>query len=206
MVLDGFGHIKLTDFGLSKEGVTENITSKSMCGTPEYLAPEILDKQGHGKAVDWYTLGALMYEMLTGLPPFYTEDREKLFERIRRGNLPYPPYLSPDARNLLEALLTRDPTRRLGGGPLDAQEVKCHPFFRGTDWQAVLERRYVPPFRPNLQEDTDVKYFDKEFVSMPVVNSLEHTLGGGTLAEPVHFDGFTYQGNRGISSQTRLHR
>ena len=186
--------------------MTENITSKSMCGTPEYLAPEILDKQGHGKAVDWYTLGALMYEMLTGLPPFYTEDREKLFERIRRGNLPYPPYLSPDARNLLEALLTRDPTRRLGGGPLDAQEVKCHPFFRGTDWQAVLERRYVPPFRPSLQEDTDVKYFDKEFVSMPVVNSLEHTLGGGTLAEPVHFDGFTYQGNRGISSQTRLHR
>ena len=176
VVLDAQGHIKLTDFGLSKEGVTDNISSKSMCGTPEYLAPEILEKQGHGKAVDWYTLGALMYEMLTGLPPFYTKDREKLFERIRKGDLQYPSYLSAEARNLLEALLTRDPTERLGSGPTDAAEIKAHAFFTGTDWSAVEQRRYTPPFRPSLAADTDVQYFDREFVSLPVVNSLEVSL------------------------------
>ncbi|CAE7937930.1 rsks-1, partial [Symbiodinium necroappetens] len=105
ILLDAEGHVKLTDFGLSKEGIEDNFSAKSMCGTPEYLAPEILDKRGHGKAVDWYSLGALMYEMLTGLPPFYTRDRDKLFERIRRGDLTYPSYITSIAKNLLQQLL-----------------------------------------------------------------------------------------------------
>merc|ERR1719230_1891886 len=113
VLLDGEGHAKLTDFGLSKEGIEDNFSAKSMCGTPEYLAPEILDKRGHGKAVDWYSLGALMYEMLTGLPPFYTHDREKLFERIRRGELSYPSYVAPVAKTVLQSLLQRNPTKRL---------------------------------------------------------------------------------------------
>merc|ERR1719160_2150087 len=120
--LDADGHVKLTDFGLSKEGVKDNCSANSMCGTPEYLAPEILDKRGHGKAVDWYSLGALAYEMLTGLPPFYTRDREKLFERIRRGELVYPSYIGSAAKSLLQSLLNRDPNMRLGGGPGDAEE------------------------------------------------------------------------------------
>merc|ERR1719355_539271 len=107
ILLDGDGHAQLTDFGLSKEGIEDNFSAKTMCGTPEYLAPEILDKRGHGKAVDWYSLGALMYEMLTGLPPFYTRDREKLFERIRRGELSYPPYITPVGKSLLQSLLQR---------------------------------------------------------------------------------------------------
>ncbi len=207
-VLDGEGHIRLTDFGLSKEGVTDTVQTRNMCGTPEYLAPEILEKQPHGKAVDWYTLGALCYEMLTGLPPFYTKDREKLFERIRKAELPYPGYLSPEARSLLEGLLQRDPARRLGAGNSDAQEIKNHPFFAGTDWKAVHEKRYVPPFKPTLTSDTDVQYFDKEFVSLPVINSLEPNAAETlrmTLAATVdshanpppsvdmHFEGFTYQ-------------
>ena len=173
VVLDFDGHCRVTDFGLSKEGVTDSIQTRSMAGTPEYLSPELLDRLPHGKPVDWYTLGALCYEMLTGLPPFYTKDREKLFERIRKAELPYPAYLSPEARSLLERLLQRDPNFRLGSGPGDAEEVKQHPFFAGTDWQAVYEKRYVPPFKPNLTSDTDVQYFDKEFVSLPVINSLE---------------------------------
>merc|ERR1740116_291690 len=94
VLLSSFGHVKLTDFGLSKEGVEDNFSAKTMCGTPEYLAPEILNKQGHGKAVDWYSLGALLFEMLTGLPPFYTKDRNKLFDRIRNAELKYPAHMS----------------------------------------------------------------------------------------------------------------
>jgi protein-serine/threonine kinase len=191
VLLDGDGHVKLTDFGLSKEGIMDNFSAKSMCGTPEYLAPEIIEKKGHGKAVDWYSLGALMYEMLTGLPPFYTRDREKLFERIRRGELQYPQYIGPTVKSLLQGLLQRDPSRRLGGGNMDSDEVKAHPFLLGIDWNAVHQRRVQPPFQPNLSAQTDVKYFDKEFVDLPVVNSEvgERSVHGDLN----HFEGFTYQ-------------
>merc|ERR1711988_1203367 len=171
VLLDADGHVKLTDFGLSKEGIMDNFSAKSMCGTPEYLAPEILDKKGHGKAVDWYSLGALMYEMLTGLPPFYTRDREQLFARTRGGDLSYPSYITPVAKSLLQSLLQRDPDRRLGGGHGDADEVKCHPFFNGIDWTAFQQRRVTPPFKPSVSTSTDVKYFEKEFLDLPAVNS-----------------------------------
>jgi len=192
ILLDADGHVKLTDFGLSKEGVKDNCSANSMCGTPEYLAPEILDKRGHGKAVDWYSLGALAYEMLTGLPPFYTRDREKLFERIRRGELVYPSYIGSAAKSLLQSLLNRDPNMRLGGGPGDAEEVKAHPFFSGIEWLAILQRRVSPPFRPAVSQSSDVKYFDREFVDLPVVNS-EVTDAVGHTRDMNHFEGFTYQ-------------
>lgn len=202
ILLDGDGHVKITDFGLSKEGILDNFSAKSMCGTPEYLAPEILDKLGHGKAVDWYSSGALMYEMLTGLPPFYTRDREKLFERIRRGVLNYPNYITPVAKSLLQSLLHGDPTRRLGGGDGDGEEVKAHPFFSGIDWVAIQQRRLIPPFKPNVSAVGDVKYFDKEFLELPVVNSegadIPH-MG----RDPNHFDGFTYQAEPLDSLETR---
>jgi protein-serine/threonine kinase len=188
LLLDADGHAKITDFGLSKEGIQDNVSARTMCGTPEYLAPEILDKRGHGKAVDWYSLGALIYQMLTGLPPYYTRDREKLFERIRRGDLSYPSYVTPVAKSLLQSLLYADPNRRLGGGPGDGEEVKAHAFWAGLDWAAVLQKRMPPPFKPNVKEDGDVKYFDKEFLDMPVVNS-EVGEGGRDVG---HFEGFTY--------------
>jgi protein-serine/threonine kinase len=189
ILLDAGGHVKLTDFGLSKEGISDNVSAKSMCGTPEYLAPEILNKTGHGKAVDWYSLGALMYEMLTGLPPFYTRDRDKLFERIKRGELEYPPYISPVGQSLLKALLIGDPSRRLGGGPNDGEEVKAHAFFAGTDWEAMVQRRITPPFKPNMSSASDVKYFEKEFVDLPAVNSEVP----GVEDPANHFEDFTYQ-------------
>lgn len=101
MLIDRDGYIKVTDFGLSKQHITDNHSALSFCGTPEYLAPEIIEKLGHGQAVDWWSLGAIVYEMLTGLPPFYSKDREKLFKNIKTGNLKIPNYLSKESTQLL---------------------------------------------------------------------------------------------------------
>jgi len=188
LLLNAEGHAKITDFGLSKEGIDDNISAKTVCGTPEYLAPEILNKRGHGKAVDWYSFGALIYEMLTGLPPYYTKDREKLFERIKRGELSYPSYVTPEAKSLCSALISRDPDRRLGGTAEGGEAVKNHAFFSGVSWTDVYEMRITPPFKPTLNSGGDVKYFDKEFVNMPVVNSEVREDG----REVKHFEGFTY--------------
>mmetsp|Transcript_2202 Transcript_2202/g.5035 ORF Transcript_2202/g.5035 Transcript_2202/m.5035 type:complete len:329 (-) Transcript_2202:359-1345(-) len=190
LLIDAEGHAKITDFGLSKEGIEDNHSAMTMCGTPEYLAPEILDKGGHGKAVDWYSVGALTYEMLTGLPPYYTKDRQKLFERIRRGDLQYPDYIKPLAKTFLQALLQRDPDQRLGGGKRGGEDVKGHAFFMDLDWQALEARRIQPPFRPSLNRGDDVKYFEKDFVGQPVVNS-EVGEGGRDVK---HFEGFTFTG------------
>jgi serine/threonine protein kinase len=136
VLIDSQGYVRVTDFGLSKMGVKEK-EAMSLCGTPEYLAPEVLFKMGHGKAVDWWTLGALLYEMLTGFPPFYSDNREVLFERIKFQPLKYPPHLSPNCRNLLENLFQKKPEKRLGfkGG---ATEIKSHPFFAMVNWDAIL--------------------------------------------------------------------
>merc|ERR1712232_567772 len=190
ILLDADGHVKLTDFGLSKEGIEDNFSAKSMCGTPEYLAPEILDKKGHGKAVDWYSLGALTYEMLTGLPPYYTKDREKLFDRIRRGELSYPTYVTANAKDLLQRMLLRNPDQRLGGGARGQEDIKGHPFFAGLDWAAVYAKQIPPPFVPSNTAD-GTKYVDKEFLDMAVANS--EVAGGKEVA---HFEGFTYAGGK----------
>ncbi|CAM9492144.1 unnamed protein product [Ectocarpus fasciculatus] len=198
VLLDGEGHIRLTDFGLSKEGIS-NTTSgaHSFCGTPEYLAPEILNRQGHGRAVDWWSLGALLYEMLTGLPPFYCRDRERLFEKIRKGNLTYPRYLSGHAQDILHGLLTRDPSKRLGSSLDDAQEVERHPFFAPLDWDRVMRREVAPPWEPMLVGSLDSSQFDREFTSMPIFSpdQRDHKLGQSITSNDDTFEGFTFVDN-----------
>eukprot|EP00644_Phytophthora_capsici_P009802 jgi/Phyca11/12359/fgenesh1_pm.PHYCAscaffold_108_\ len=163
VLLDENGHIRLTDFGLSKEGIQDDFSgANSFCGTPEYLAPEILNRSGHGRAVDWWSLGALLYEMLTGLPPFYCRDRDRLFEKIRKGDLSFPKYLSPNAKDLLKKLLERDPTQRLGTGPTDAGEIKNHPFFAEIKWDALATGQLPPPWRPTFSGALDTSQFDRE--------------------------------------------
>ena len=145
VVLDEEGHCKLTDFGLSKEGVNESKYAQSFCGSIAYLAPEMLKKQGHGKAVDWYLLGVLFYEMLVGITPYFTTRKEEIFYNIECGELIIPDYVSPEAADLLRKLLERDPNKRLGGGKKDAQEIKEYPYFRDVDWDKVYNKEIKPP-------------------------------------------------------------
>jgi RAC serine/threonine-protein kinase len=197
VLLDASGHIRLTDFGLSKEGISNSSSgANSFCGTPEYLAPEILNRQGHGRAVDWWSLGALLYEMLTGLPPFYCQDRERLFEKIRKSELHYPASLSSDSKNLLRGLLMKDPTKRLGSGPKDADEIKPHPFFTSIDWDKLQRGEVIPPWAPQISGNQDTSQFDKEFTSMPIFSpqSMQRAPGFGTTPMGDNpFEGFTFQ-------------
>jgi serine/threonine protein kinase len=199
VLLDAAGHIRLTDFGLSKEGISNSSSgANSFCGTPEYLAPEILNRQGHGRAVDWWSLGALLYEMLTGLPPFYCQDRERLFEKIRRAELQYPASLSSDAKHLLRGLLTKDPTRRLGSGPKDADEIKPHPFFSTVKWDKLQRGEISPPWAPKISGSQDTSQFDMEFTTMPIFSPQSMQPANGFGATPIGdnynpFEGFTFQ-------------
>jgi len=198
VLLDARGHVRLTDFGLSKEGITNSSSgANSFCGTPEYLAPEILNRQGHGRAVDWWSLGALLYEMLTGLPPFYCRDREKLFEKIRRGHLEYPRSLSARSQTLLRGLLTKDPKHRLGSGSDDASPIKLHPFFGETNWVKLMEGDVPPPWNPQVAHSLDTSQFDEEFTSMPIFSPSSYQAAGfGSTPQDNVFEGFTFTNNR----------
>jgi len=155
VVIDKEGHVMLTDFGLSKEGIDGPESAKSFCGSVAYLAPEILKRTGHGKSVDWYLLGVLLHEMLVGQPPFFSHKREELFFNITNGTLKIPSFVSQNAKSLIisvffialdkKKLLNRDPARRLGSGPKDSYEIKSHPFFAGINWDDVAQRKLKPP-------------------------------------------------------------
>ena len=153
VLLDGEGHAMLTDFGLSKEEISSEQTTTSFCGSVSYLAPEVLMRKGHGKAVDWYLLGVLLYEMLVGQPPYYSANHDQLFSNILRGKLKLPSSLSPDARSLLLSvgfiqLLQRNPGQRLGSSKRDSEELKEHRFFYGVDWESVHRRELKTPILP----------------------------------------------------------
>ncbi|XP_053417456.1 ribosomal protein S6 kinase beta-2 isoform X4 [Nycticebus coucang] len=189
IMLSSQGHIKLTDFGLCKESIHEGAVTHTFCGTIEYMAPEILMRSGHNRAVDWWSLGALMYDMLTGSPPFTAENRKKTMDKIIKGKLALPPYLTPDARDLVKKFLKRNPSQRIGGGPGDAADVQKHPFFRHLNWDDLLAHRVDPPFRPCLSEE-DVSQFDTRFTRQTPVDSPDDM----ALSESANqaFVGFTY--------------
>ncbi|KAM3717149.1 Serine/threonine-protein kinase [Dirofilaria immitis] len=168
LLLDKDGHIKIADFGLCKEDISFGDRTRTFCGTPEYLAPEVLEDNDYGRAVDWWGVGVVMYEMMCGRLPFYSKDHEKLFELILTGTIRFPSKLTAPARALLTGLLVKDPNQRLGGGPDDAQEIMQHEFFNNIEWEKLYRKEITPPFRPNVQSDTDTCYFDKEFTQAPV--------------------------------------
>ncbi|KAL2095253.1 hypothetical protein ACEWY4_009972 [Coilia grayii] len=190
IMLNDKGHVKLTDFGLCKESIHDGTVTHTFCGTIEYMAPEILMRSGHNRAVDWWSLGALMYDMLTGAPPFTGENRKKTIDKILKCKLNLPPYLTHEARDLLKKLLKRNASLRLGAGPGDASEVQAHPFFRQINWDDLLARKVEPPFKPFLQSADDVSQFDSKFTSQTPVDSPDDS----TLSESANqvFLGFTY--------------
>ncbi|XP_055255379.1 serine/threonine-protein kinase N3 isoform X2 [Moschus berezovskii] len=167
LLLDAQGFLKIADFGLCKEGIGFGDRTSTFCGTPEFLAPEVLTQEAYTRAVDWWGLGVLLYEMLVGECPFPGDTEEEVFDCIVNAEAPYPRFLSVQGLELIQKLLQKCPEKRLGAGEQDAEEIKTQPFFRTTDWQALLARAVQPPFVPTLCGPTDLRYFEGEFTGLP---------------------------------------
>ncbi|XP_035381541.1 serine/threonine-protein kinase N1b isoform X2 [Electrophorus electricus] len=165
LLLDTEGFVKIADFGLCKEGMGYGDRTSTFCGTPEFLAPEVLTDTSYTRAVDWWGLGVLVYEMLVGESPFPGDDEEEVFDSIVNDEVRYPRFLSTEAIAIMRRLLRRNPERRLGSSEKDAEDVKKQPFFRNIDWEALLQRTVVPPFLPSVGGKEDVSNFDAEFTA-----------------------------------------
>uniref|UniRef100_A0A8D0C9I0 Serine/threonine-protein kinase Sgk1 n=1 Tax=Scleropages formosus TaxID=113540 RepID=A0A8D0C9I0_SCLFO len=171
ILLDSEGHIVLTDFGLCKEGLAPNGTTSTFCGTPEYLAPEVLQKQPYDHTVDWWCMGSVLYEMLYGLPPFYSRNTAEMYNNILHKPLVLKPNVSNAGRALLEGLLQKDRTQRLGAQD-DFMEIKAHAFFSPINWDDLVAKKISPPFVPTVTGPTDLCHFDPEFTHLPVSGSV----------------------------------
>ncbi|OBZ84141.1 Protein kinase C-like 1 [Choanephora cucurbitarum] len=191
------GHIKLADYGLCKENMWGNNTTNTFCGTPEFMAPEILLEHKYGRAVDWWAFGVLLYEMLLGQSPFKGEDEDEIFDAVLEDNILYPINMSNSSVSICEALLERNPEKRLGGGKGDAQEIKNHPFFAGVDWEDMLAKRVTPPFLPTISGRADTSNFDEEFTrEIPILTPVNAML---TSEEQQEFENFSYVANWAIN-------
>uniref|UniRef100_A0A3Q2EEB7 Ribosomal protein S6 kinase n=1 Tax=Cyprinodon variegatus TaxID=28743 RepID=A0A3Q2EEB7_CYPVA len=171
ILLDEEGHIKITDFGLSKEAIDHDKRAYSFCGTIEYMAPEVVNRRGHTQSADWWSFGVLMFEMLTGSLPFQGKDRKETMALILKAKLGMPQFLSPEVQSLLRALFKRNPANRLGAGPEGVEEIKKHRFFASIDWNKLLRKEMRPPFKPTVGRPEDTFHFDPEFTSRTPTDS-----------------------------------
>jgi len=193
LLLDEDGHIKITDFGLCKILHNEELSTRTFCGTPEYLAPEILDDEQYGLAVDWWSLGVVLHEMIVGKLPFQGQTQDELFDAITRNPLADIPQRVPEAAaNILQQLLRKDPRTRLGAEPGDANAVKTHMFFAEIDWDRLERREITPQFVPTLRDDDDTSGFDRAFTQMPVHTGRTYQEQDEFNQEDNDFVNFTY--------------
>ncbi|KAG9670924.1 Pkinase-domain-containing protein, partial [Aureobasidium melanogenum] len=160
LLLDRHGHLKITDFGFAKE--VPDITW-TLCGTPDYLAPEVVSSKGYNKSVDWWSLGILIFEMLCGFTPFWDSGSPlKIYENILRGRVKYPPYVHPDAQDLLSKLITHDLTKRLGNLHGGSKDVMQHPWFAEVTWERLAKKDIDAPYVPPVKGGQgDASLFDK---------------------------------------------
>uniref|UniRef100_A0A667ZXD4 protein kinase C n=1 Tax=Myripristis murdjan TaxID=586833 RepID=A0A667ZXD4_9TELE len=192
LLLDTEGFVKIADFGLCKEGMGYGDRTSTFCGTPEFLAPEVLTDTSYTRAVDWWGLGVLIYEMLVGESPFPGDDEEEVFDSIVNDEVRYPRFLSTEAIGIMRRLLRRNPERRLGSGEKDAEDVKKQPFFRGMDWEALLQRKIPPPFVPTIGGKEDVSNFDEEFTAEAPTLTPPRERRTLSRKEQDHFKDFDY--------------
>ncbi|XP_074495594.1 serine/threonine-protein kinase N2-like isoform X1 [Sebastes fasciatus] len=171
LLMDADGYVKITDFGLCKEGMGHGDRTSTFCGTPEFLAPEVLTDDNYTRAVDWWGMGVLIFEMLVGESPFPGEDEEEVFDSIVNDDVQYPSCLPPNAVCIVQKLLKKNPLKRLGAGERDANELKGEKFFETIDWEALLAKKAKPPFLPSIKESMDVGNFDSEFTRLQPILS-----------------------------------
>ncbi|XP_071393393.1 protein kinase C epsilon type isoform X5 [Centroberyx affinis] len=195
ILLDAEGHCKLADFGMCKEGILNGVTTTTFCGTPDYIAPEILQELDYGPSVDWWALGVLMYEMMAGQPPFEADNEDDLFESILHDDVLYPVWLSKEAVSILKAFMTKSPNKRLGCVMAQGLEeaIKLHAFFREIDWTLLEQRKIRPPFKPRIKTKRDVNNFDQDFTrEEPVLTPVDDTIIKQINQD--EFKGFSYFG------------
>uniref|UniRef100_A0A6I8NIF8 Protein kinase C n=1 Tax=Ornithorhynchus anatinus TaxID=9258 RepID=A0A6I8NIF8_ORNAN len=195
ILLDAEGHCKLADFGMCKEGILNGVTTTTFCGTPDYIAPEILQELEYGPSVDWWALGVLMYEMMAGQPPFEADNEDDLFESILHDDVLYPVWLSKEAVSILKAFMTKNPNKRLGCVAAQSGEeaIRQHPFFKDIDWAQLEQRKVKPPFKPRIKTKRDVNNFDQDFTREdPVLTLVDEAVVKQINQE--EFKGFSYFG------------
>uniref|UniRef100_A0AAZ3NTV5 protein kinase C n=1 Tax=Oncorhynchus tshawytscha TaxID=74940 RepID=A0AAZ3NTV5_ONCTS len=176
VLLDHEGHIKLTDYGMCKEGIRPGDTTSTFCGTPNYIGPEILRGEDYGFSVDWWALGVLMFEMMAGRSPFdiITDNpdmntEEYLFQVILEKTIRIPRSLSVKAASVLKGFLNKDPKERLGcQDQTGFADIKSHTFFRSIDWDQLEKKQMAPPFKPQITDDYGLENFDTQFTNEPV--------------------------------------
>ncbi|KAJ3268592.1 Serine/threonine kinase [Terramyces sp. JEL0728] len=184
------GHVKIADYGLCKESMVYGSTTNTFCGTPEFMAPEILAEKPYGRAVDWWSFGVLIYEMVLGKAPFSGDSEERIFQAILRNPPMFPESLDRATVDVIQRLLNKDAAKRLGGGPTDADEIKAHPYFKGINWNDVYNLKIPPPYLPKITSPTDLSNFDEEFTSeVPVLTPVHSVLSNANQEE---FRGFTF--------------
>jgi serine/threonine protein kinase len=169
LLLDNQGYLKVTDFGFAKD-IGDGRTW-TLCGTPDYLAPEIVAGKGHGKGVDWWTLGIFIYEMLASYPPFYDEDPMKTYAKIMQGTINFPSHFSKEAVSIIKKLLQHKPTKRLGVVNGGAAEIKKHPWFKNFDWDALVNKKLKPNIVPKIKNALDTSNFDEYPDEAPVIEN-----------------------------------
>ena len=189
ILLNKDGHIKLTDFGLSKILESSNDKTYTLCGTPQYLAPEVLVNKGYDKNIDWWALGCFFYEMLTGCLPFEIPKDEPLKVSLFKKEVKFPRNFNELAKDLIKKLLVPNPLKRLGSEG-DSESIKKHPYFKGINWEKFEKREIKPPYIPKFKDELDLSYFDKYFTDEDITSTKSNRKVRQRV--PSDYNSFTY--------------